>query len=179
MKAPVTHAFLAIDDEINLVYEWLLSSPCEKVLSERPDRTLIYFKGCSNRPLPDNDVDPEITPLVWYVRPQLTRGVLWTVGEVRFTAHPLRAQFPDLERTNRQLIKWLRRLEPVFSAKKPEISEWDYYLEAGIRNRVSEIHAFPKAADALRKGQYFISADAGDALLDTLCKSLRLRGITA
>jgi hypothetical protein len=177
MKAPVTHAFLAIDDEINLVYEWLLSAKCEKVLSERPDRSLFYFKGYTNQPLLEKDVDSERTPLVWFLRPHQKRGVLWTVGEVRFIAQPLRAQFPDLEKINRQLAKWLRQLEPLFSTKEPRISEGDYYLEAGIRNRVAEIHAFPKAAEALKKGQYFISADVGDQFLDTLCRALRLRGV--
>ena len=179
MKAQVRHAFLAIEDEANIIYDRLMSFDCEKVISVRSERTLIYFKGFANRPLPANEADPQTLPMIWFVRPIKKRGVLWTTGEVRFTPLPLRPQFPGLDNINRALAKWFEQFDLVFSRKDPHVSEWDYFLECGCLNFFSKIYALPRAARALRDGQYFVYADANDATLDTFCNSLRLRGVEA
>jgi hypothetical protein len=173
----IVHAFLAIDGEAARVYDWLTSSPCDKLVNERADRTLIYFRGLAKTPLIGGQANEKCTPLVWFLNPTKKRGTLWTVGEVRFSPEPLQKQFPELEKLNKALSKWLGEFELVYSRKSPVVSDWDYFLEAGIRSWVPKIHALPLAAAALKKGQYFIDADANDGVLDTLCRSLRLRGV--
>jgi hypothetical protein len=81
-----------------------------------------------------------------------------------------------LNAVSRRFGEWLRDFELVFSAKNPTAHEW-YYLEGELRRRDAEIYALPAAADALRRGQYFVADDETEAVLDTLCKSLRLRGV--
>src|SRR5262249_9224982 len=47
--------------------------------------------------MPDGSIDSERSPVVTVHTPQVRRGILWTVGEVRFCPVPLR-QFAGLER---------------------------------------------------------------------------------
>src|SRR6478609_8963768 len=52
---------------------------------------------------PDGSPDPERSPVVEVHVPQVCRGILWTVGEVRFCPVPL-SQFPELERLRRSFL---------------------------------------------------------------------------
>jgi hypothetical protein len=93
-----------------------------------------------------------------------------------FPRNPLRAQFPRLQKVSQDFTKWLSQFDLVFSQKDKNASEWQYYLEAGIQNFHEKVFALPKAFAGLRRGQYFVHRRASEGRLDTLCKSLRLRG---
>jgi hypothetical protein len=121
-------------------------------------------------------LDRESTPLVWIKLPRKLRGVLWTNGEVTFTATPLRTRFPRLAGLHRSFVRWLREFELVFGARARH-SDFDYYLEGSIRNYDSEVRALPRAAAALRDGHYFVDTGIADTRVDVLCRQLRLRGV--
>jgi hypothetical protein len=176
-----TYRFLAIDNEIDVVFDWFrrLPQPPEEFPRER--RTLLYFRefgalAYEQCGAPEPQVDSRRSPLVSVFAPRLRRGVLWTAGEVHFLATPLRQLYPQLHRVSQQFRKWLTDLPSVFS-RKVQQGEWDYYLEGSLRNYDPEIYAFPRAMEALRRGQYFISDGDTDGRIETVCRELRKRGI--
>jgi hypothetical protein len=95
---------------------------------------------------------------------------------LHFLPTPLARLFPKLNRISRKFSAWLRRFDCVFSPGNVA-GEWDYYLEGTLRNGGTPIYAMPQAMAALRSGQYFISGNDTDYVLDKLCRSLRLRGV--
>ena len=54
--------------------------------------------------------------------------------------------------------------------------EFDYYLEGSAKNW-GPIRAFPSALVALKSGQYFISRRETNGSLETLRRTLALRGV--
>jgi hypothetical protein len=110
-------------------------------------------------------------------RPVLRRGVLWTTGEVHFLPTPLRRCCPPLHALSQRFKKWLSAFDLVFTVKPSWHGEWNYYLECGIRNHDEPLYALPLAAQALKQGQYFVDWSANEVVLETLCRSLRHRGV--
>lgn len=101
---------------------------------------------------------------------------MWTDGEVLFTPTPFRRQFPALHRTCRSFADWLRSFDLVFGQQSRSPSDWNYFLEGGIKNSIAELFALPQAMEALRAGQYFVHYRDNEIRLETVCKALRLRG---
>jgi hypothetical protein len=173
----VSYTYLALEEDHQLVADWFSALPDEKTVNDRADRLLFYFRTMAARPLPLNDkIDPEKTPLVLIAKPHKIRGTLWTDAEVLFTPTPLKPQYPALQKISQAFAKWLKQYDLVFSQKNAAQSEWKYYLEAGIQNFDAELYALPRALAALQAGQYFVHHRASSGQLDTLGKSLKLRG---
>jgi len=173
----VRYTYLALDEDHQAVADWFSALPHEVTVSDRPDRLLFYFRSMATRPLPVEDqIDQEKTPLVFIEKPQKKRGTLWTDAEVYFTPTPLKPQFPALQKISQSFAKWLREFDLVFSQKNAVQSEWRYFLEGGIQNFDAELRALPRAMAALRAGQYFVHHRVSAGQLDTLAKTLRLRG---
>ena len=173
----VRYHYLALGEDHQLVVDWFSALPDEVTVDERPDRCLLYFRAMAAQPLPLNGiVDQKKTPFVFIETPQKKRGTLWTDAEVYFSPTPLKPQFPGLQKISQSFAKWLRQFDLVFSKKNAALSEWLYYLEAGIQNFDEELYALPAAMAALRGGQYFVHHRASAGQLDVLMKSLRLRG---
>jgi hypothetical protein len=95
---------------------------------------------------------------------------------VTFTASNLPKRFPDLAKVNRAFRRWLGTYEHVFGARLRE-PEFAYFLESGVLSYDSDIFAFPRAAQDLRSGQYFVPTNVSDGALFSLCQQLRLRGV--
>jgi hypothetical protein len=125
---------------------------------------------------PDGSIDADRSPLVAVYLPKVRRGILWTVGEVRFCPVPLR-QFPELQRFRRSFLRWFEQCPLIYDHHPSTAHEFDYYLEGSAQNW-GPIRAFPSGLFALQKGQYFISRFETDDSLRTLCKTLALRGVT-
>jgi hypothetical protein len=173
----VRYSYLALDGDHQLVLDWFASLPDEVTVSDREDRRLIYFRAMATRPLEtEGEIDQDSTPLVFISTPRKLRGTLWTDAEVSFSPTPLKSQFPALQRISQAFAKWLKQFDLVFTQKHPAKSDFLYYLEGGIQNVDSELYALPQASTALRNGQYFVHHRHGAASLDTLCRTLRLRG---
>ncbi|MCX6955961.1 MAG: hypothetical protein NTV51_27800 [Verrucomicrobia bacterium] len=176
----VRYSYLALEEDHRLVAEWFSALPEEVTVSDGPDRVLFYFHAMATKPLPtDGTIDQQTTPLVFVEKPRKKRGTLWTDAEVYFTPSPLKRQFPTLGKISQSFEKWLRGFDLVFAQKNAAQSKWTYYLEAGIQNYCEEVYALPEAMAALRSGQYFVHHRASAGALDTLARSLRLRGYHA
>ncbi|WP_165070915.1 hypothetical protein [Paludisphaera rhizosphaerae] len=174
-----TYRFLAIGDEVNAVSDWFLGQPNPPEVIDEPSGQLLYFRGMGPlAQMPDGSgIDVRRSPLVSLFRPVLRRGVLWTTGEVHFLPMPLRRNCPPLYALSLQFKKWLSSFDLVFTNEPSWPGEWNYYLEGSIKNFDPPVLALPRAAQALRKGQYFVDLSDNDYILDKLCRSLRHRGV--
>lgn len=112
----------------------------------------------------------------WSVHvPQVRRGILWTVGEVRFCPVPL-SRFPELERLRRAFLRWFKKFPLIYDHHPVGEHQLDYYLEGSAQNW-GPIRGLPSGQIALENGQYFISRNASNVSLETLCRKLSLRGV--
>jgi len=177
-----THRFLAIGDESDRVLDWFrsLPNPPQETTPSSRGRWLHFreigplaFTGSQTGA---GEIDPKRSPVVSFFPARRRRGVLWTAGEVHFLATPLKELFPTLDRVSRQFARWLSQFERVFSRRSPT-DDWTYYLEGSILNYDSDVYALPDAAAELRRGQYFVADDDSATAVDTLCRTLRLRGV--
>ncbi|HZN24774.1 MAG TPA: hypothetical protein VFB75_11140 [Burkholderiales bacterium] len=173
-----THRFICDPDAPSSVLEWF------RALQDAPDEVegkgVLWLHFRSLGPLAmadDGSVDFKRSPLAGLVLPRVRRKILWTVGEVRFLATPLRSTYPRLYALSSSLRKWLESFECVFCNRPGHRNEWDYYLEGSVRSWDAPVYALNGGLDALRRGQYFVSAEDNDFVLDGLCSSLRLRGV--
>jgi hypothetical protein len=123
----------------------------------------------------DGSIDSERSPVVTVHVPQVRRGRLWTVGEVRFCPIPL-SQFPELERLRGSFLRWFQKWPLIYDHYPSGEHEFDYYLEGSAKNWGS-IRAFPSGLVALKNGQYFISRFETNGSLEKLCRTLALRGV--
>ena len=125
--------------------------------------------------MPDGSIDSERSPVVTVHTPRVRRGILWTVGEVRFCPVPLR-QFPGLERLRRSFLRWFEKCPLIYDHHPAGEHRFDYYLEGMARNS-GPIRAFPSGLAALENGQYFVCRFDTNVLLETVCRTLALRGV--
>jgi hypothetical protein len=174
-----TYRFLAIGDEVDAVLDWFRRQPDPPEVLGEPYGHLLYFRGMGPlAQMPDGPgIDVKRSPPVSLYRPSLRRGALWSTGEAHFLPTPLRRICPPLQALSLRFKKWLSGFELVFSGDLSWSGEWNYYLKGSVRNCDVPVFALPLAAQALRQGQYFIGWSDNDATLDTLCRSLRRRGV--
>jgi|SRR5215470_861212 len=138
---------------------------------------VLHFSGLGEFQLnPDGSIDADRSPVITVHLPKVRRGILWTVGEVRFCPVPLR-QFPALQRLRTSFLRWFEQCPLIYDHHPSSANEFDYYLEGSARNW-GPIRAFPSGLAALQNGQYFISRFETDGSLTTLCKKLALRDVT-
>ena len=123
----------------------------------------------------DGSIDSERSPVVTVHIPQVRRGILWTVGEVRFCSVPL-SQFPELERLRRSFLRWFEKCPLIYDHHPAGVHQFDYYLEGSAQNW-GPIRAFPSGLVALKNSQYFISRLETNGSLEKLCRTLALRGV--
>jgi hypothetical protein len=124
----------------------------------------------------DGSVDAEKSPIVTIVAPREIRKMLWTVGEVHFRTGALRRLYPALYRVRQAFAAWLNGFQCVYSSND-RANRYSYYFEGTVRNQTSPIFALPSGLDALGNERYFVGASDNDAVLDKVCKALRLRGV--
>jgi hypothetical protein len=159
------------------VAEWFRALPDAPEETEGQGVRWLHFRSLG--PLArvsDDSFDLERSPIVGLVMPTVRREILWTIGKVVFVPRPLRKQYPRLHAISVSLRKWLATFDCVLSNQPGFRNEWDYYFE-GTAKSGAPIYALSGGLDALRRGQYFVSAEDNDFVLDGLCSSLRLRGV--
>jgi hypothetical protein len=172
-----THRFIADPAAPSDVLDWFRSLNPGPLEVQGPRSVMFYFKEFG--PLtrgPDDGIDGQKSPVVSVFLPRIRRGILWTVGEVHFHATPLRGLYPKLHKINAAFSKWLRGFPCVF-ARGGQDNEYSYYLEGSVRNYDPPIYAFESGLTAIRAERYFVSDDDTEGRLETLCKTLRLRGV--
>lgn len=172
-----TYRFVSAPGETAEVLSWFreLNAPPREVVTDRSTVLLFEHQG-PLRYADDGTVDGKLSPVATLFLPTVRRGTLWTVGELHFLATPLRKLYPGLHRIVLDFSKWLEAHECVFSNKR-SVNPYNYYLEGSVRNHDAPIFAFDSGLRALSSGRYFVGAADNEAVLDKLCKQLRLRGI--
>ena len=153
------------------VLRWFrqLPQPPEEPVIDRG--VALYFRPLG--PLGDRDS----SPVVIFAKPQVRRGVLWTVGSVEFVAKNLRSVSPELERIRKAFRAWIKSAPLIYENRKGVENPHAYYLEGSAKNWATEILALPTGLSALGAGQYFVSERDNEFVLDQVCQTLRLRGV--
>jgi hypothetical protein len=172
-----TYRFICEPTEPSQVLAWFreLKNPPREVVTDRS--VVLLFENLGPlRYADDGAVDGKSSPVATVFLPRVRRGVFWTVGEVHFLATPLRKLYPALYRVASDFSDWIGDRECVFSNKRPENAH-NYYLEGSVRNHDAPVFAFDSGLLALTNGHYFVSEADNQAVLDKLCKQLRLRGV--
>lgn len=173
----VRYHFLASEKDFTLIRDWFSGTGEELTVVDRPDGIWFYFRGMAIEPMPEHDKkDQQTLPLAWVSKPQNRNGMLWTDAEVCFTATPLKAQFPALNKISLSFAKWLKQFNVVYSQKGGSVSDWNYYLEGGIKSAAENLYALPDAMTALENGRYFVHHQANDFVIEKVVGILKLRG---
>jgi hypothetical protein len=172
------YVFVEVPQESgSCVLDWFrnLTTPPEEI--ESTDGHVLYFREFGALAYdPEGKIDAERSPIVTLHLPQIRRGVLWTVGEVNFRSTNIRSVSPRLEAVHKAFRRWLAGFDLVFENRQGVESPLGYYLEGSSKNWGSgKIYALPSGLAALQRGQYFVSSR--DHNLETVCRTLRLRGV--
>jgi hypothetical protein len=173
-----TYRFIESPAESCSVLEWLraLPIPPDEITTERA--MVMYFSSLGDLEHTNSGtIDPKRSPVVTLYLPRHVRNALWSVGEVHFLSTPLKERFPELYKISNAFAKWLRQFEVVFSNKPGGVSVWNYYLEGSVKNYDPPVFGFPSGLHAIKNGQYFVTDDESEAVIDKVCASLRLRGV--
>lgn len=172
-----TYRFISAPGETSEVLSWFreLKAPPREVVTDRS--TVLLFEDVGPlRYAVDGRVDGKSSPVATLFLPSVRHGVLWTVGELHFLATPLRKLYPRLHRIASDFSRWLECHECVFSNKRSE-NPYSYYLEGSVRNLDVPIYALDSGLSAISSERYFVGEADNAAVLDKLCKQLRLRGV--
>ena len=167
-----TYYFLSAPEEQG-VMDWFRSQP--ETLEEHPNEKCVLF-GSLNLSV-DGNPDASRSPLVSIFLPKVRRDALWTVGEVHFLVKNSAGTFPQYERVRRRFQSWLGKHPVAWERKYDGREGYGYYLEGTIKNLADKVFALPMGLAAFEAGQYFVAERDNDAMLDTICRLLSLRGV--
>lgn len=157
------------------VLDWFASLNQQKSEIHTAQGLILYFPEFGDLKHDEaGAIDGKGSPVALINVPSVHRGILWTVGEVKFLADPI-SKFPGFHTIEKSFQKWLSSLPLVFSHSGPH--DFDYFLEGSSRNFTREIYAFDSGLRAIKGGRYFVSHMIKDAGLSALCRQLKLRGI--
>ena len=171
-----TYRYIASEEENQDVIDWFSNHEPEILKSEGPVH--IWFPSIGELVRNENGaINQNESPVVSIYPVTSVRGALLSVGEVHFLTTQLKKKFPELDAINRKFRSYLKKNELVYSSKKDFDGLYNYYLEGSIKNYDTDIYAFPKGKDLLKSEQYFVTDSESPGRLDTICKSLVLRGV--
>lgn len=172
-----TYYFLSAPDELD-VLDWFRSQSEIAEEHSNAQRLLLFYRQYG--PLAhaeDGRPDATRSPLVSIYSPKIRKSALWTVGEVHFLWKGS-SRFPALERLRKRFQTWLRDRPVAWERKQDGLAEgYGYYLEGSVKNVVDTVYGFPEGLIAFEAGQYFVAEHDNEAVLDRLCRKLRLRGV--
>lgn len=173
-----SYRFISAPSDSDAVLTWFRELPEPPREIAAAQHIVLYFAHLGGLQYgEEGEVDAEKSPIVTIVPPRTARGALWTVGEVHFLTSALGKLYPALYRVSRSFGKWLGGYQCVYSSADRD-NGYSYYLEGSVKNQVTPIFALQSGMDALGNERYFVGARDNDAVLDTVCKTLRLRGLS-
>lgn len=173
-----TYRYIEDPQAHSQLLDWVRSTAGDVEETATPRGILFHFTAYGPLVLADDGhIDALRSPIVTVFVPRVRRGILWSVGEVHILPTPLRRTYPRLHRLCRSFGQWLQQFECVFADGHCPHPEWAYHLEGSVRNHDAPIFALPSGLAALCSGRYFVADDDTEWQLDTLCRTLSLRGI--
>jgi hypothetical protein len=90
----------------------------------------------------------------------------------------LQKKYSQLNKIKKTIKAELQREILLWNWKQPQEGEFNYYLEGSIKSHDYEIYGMPSSIPYLRKEGYFIEGEETIGMLETLRKTLALRGVT-
>jgi len=154
------------------VLKWFREQREEAQGFPKAEGVLLHYSDFGALALDEHgEVDVHHSPLVSVIPSRVRRQALWTVGEVHFLSNDNR-----LEALRRRFQSWLRSHELVWDQSKGEGAS-AHFLEGSVRNIARKIYALPSGLEALSGGQFFVADSDNEAVVDRVCKSLRLQGV--
>jgi hypothetical protein len=172
-----TFRFIADPLEPSEVISWFKELPSPPTMVQTALGQNMHFREFGSLVYSaDGTINTKESPIVIIFLPRIVRGALWTVGEVHFLSTPLRQQFPKLHKISTAFSKWLSATPCVYSNAHKE-NEFAYYLEGSVQNQDAPVFAFESGYSALKSGRYFVADSDNEYRLDTICRTLALRGV--
>ena len=151
----------------------LIQENREVVRADKDNHLRFWFKDLG-------DLGPSLdeSPVVLFYPPHKIADRLWTIGRFMFPQVHLQKKYPLLNKIKKTIKEELQRGILLWNWEHPQEGEFNYYLEGSIKNHDYEIYGMPSSLPYLRKEGYFIEGEETNGLLDTLRKTLALRGVT-
>lgn len=170
--------FIEAPDRPSAVMAWFrsLPKPPEEMVTE--SGVVLYFRHMGPLDVRIDQigrVDGSRSPVVNLVLPATRRSILWSTGAVHFLTMPV-GRFPEIGKIRRSFASWISQFPVAYSPKRDAQNDYIYYLEGGSCE-AGLVYGLPSGMAALSAGQYFVGARDGDTRLDTVCRTLRLRGV--
>lgn len=169
----ISYHFLEAPGPDSEVLRWFrrLPEPPEETVT--PRGFVLFFRNVAQ--LPPDDPEGAESPVVTIWMPQVRRATLWTTGAVHFLTTPI-SRFAKMAGLHRSFKAWITSQTLVHDPKRGAENIYDYYLEGAAANRV-ELYGLRSGMEALEGAQYFVDPLDNEAVLDRVCRSLRLRGV--
>lgn len=137
-----------------------------------------YFKHFGPLEFGENgEVAAQLSPLVSVSSPGIVRNSVWTCAEIHFLNIGSAPIGKEIAPIKKQFKSWLSSQHVVFDRERTLKEDFSYYLCGSILNFADRVFATDAGIAALRNGQFIVDHASNDAVLDTLCKRMRLLGI--
>lgn len=167
-------AFASVDsNESDSLLNLVLNNRSDVVRSDQENHSRFWFKDFG-----ELGVSLEESPVIQFYPPRKIADHLWTIGRFMFPQSNLQKKYPQLNKIKKTIKEELQRGIQLWNWKHPQEGEFNYYLEGSIKNHDYEIYGMPSSVPYLRKEGYFIEGEETVGMLDTLRKTLALRGVT-
>jgi hypothetical protein len=173
-----TEYFVDAPSEHSQVLEWFRALDPPPTETRREGGVLFYFDVLG--PIEADEqgrFSVHSSPMVNVFLPKTRRGVLWTAGEVHFLTKRSAPAGKAMQSIHRRFQRWLTTFTQVYGSGTAPDLEMSYYLEGSVRNFASRVVALPDGLSALHDGKFIVLDQDNEAVLDKLCRTLRLRGI--
>ena len=172
-----TFQFIEAPGSPSSVLEWFRSLDAAPEETPTDRGVLLYFRSFGPLVYDETEsIDAAKSPVVNVVLPYIGRDILWTVGEVHFLGTLAMSQNRSIRNVALSFARWIKAHELVYERSLKAENPFAYYLEGSSKNW-GAIYAFPSGLAELKRGRYFVSDNDNETHLDTLCRTLRLRGV--
>ena len=167
-------AFASVDpNESDSLLDLIHNNQSNVVRSDQGDHFRLWFKEFG-----ELGASLEESPVIVFYPPRKLANRLWTLGRILFPQSNLQKRYPQLNKIKKAIKEELKRGKLLWSWKRPQDGDFSYYMEGSIKNHDYEVYGMSSAAPYIRGAGYFIEGEETAAMMDTLRKSLALRGVT-
>lgn len=173
-----SYFFVEAPVEESAVLHWFRGLEHQPEETVKADNSLFFFRQFGGLEYDEGGkIDPSLSPLIRVFPTKIRRQSLWTVGEVHFFAKGSSPCGKNMAKLQRRFQTWLHSCEQIYGPPLQSDNDFSYYLEGGVTSWTPKIFALPTGLTAIKSGQYFVNRESNDHVLDSVCKTLRLRGV--
>ena len=81
-----------------------------------------------------------------------------------------------MAKMRRDFARWIAQFPIAYDPRRDAENTFAYYLEGGAANS-GLLYGLPSGMGALEAGRYFVGERDTESRLDSVCRTLRLRGV--